>query len=151
MISGGTPTGLMSVRLLVRVKYAKGMIPPQHMLPEMFEGMHVDVEEVGTFRPMTSVPNPRTMIRPAQPGSSIGFEFPGGSPIMAGTFGGLVRDETGIQYLLSNSHVLANEGQLAVGSRSGNRRFQEPDRCRWLEQLGIQSTRRFRLVDPGAR
>ena len=115
MISGGTPTGLMSVRLLVRVKYAKGMIPPQHILPEMFEGMHVDVEEVGTFRPM-AFPNPRTMIRPAQPGSSIGFEFAGGSPIMAGTFGGLVRDAAGTQYVLSNSHVLANEGQLAVGS-----------------------------------
>ena len=86
------------------------------MLPEMFEGMHVDVEEVGTFRPMASYPDPRTMIRPAQPGSSIGFEFPGGSPIMAGTFGGLVRDAAGTQYLLSNSHVLANEGQLAIGS-----------------------------------
>jgi hypothetical protein len=35
---------------------------------------------------------------------------------MAGTFGGLVRDAAGTQYLLSNSHVLANEGQLAVGS-----------------------------------
>ena len=54
------------------------MIPLQHMLPAMFEGMHVDVEEVGTFRPMASYPDPRTMIRPAQPGSSIGFEFPGG-------------------------------------------------------------------------
>lgn len=116
MISGGTPTGLMSVRLLVRVKYPKGMIPPQHMLPEMFEGMHVDIEEVGTFRPMASYPDPRTMIRPAQPGSSVGFEFPGGSPSMAGTFGGLVMDSAGSQYLLSNSHVLANEGQLAIGS-----------------------------------
>jgi hypothetical protein len=116
MISGGTPTGLVSVRLLVRVKYTKSMIPPQHMLPEMFEGMHVDIQEVGTFRPMTSYPDPRMMIRPAQPGSSIGFEFPGGSPIMAGTFGGLVRDAAGTQYLLSNSHVLANEGQLPIGS-----------------------------------
>jgi len=116
MISGGSPTGLMSVRLLVRVKYPKGMIPPQHMLPDMFEGMHVDVEEVGTFRPLASFPDPRVMIRPAQPGSSIGFEFPGGSPIMAGTFGGLVRDAAGTQYLLSNSHVLSNEGQLALGS-----------------------------------
>lgn len=35
---------------------------------------------------------------------------------MAGTFGALVKDASGVQYVLSNSHVLADEGKLAVGS-----------------------------------
>jgi len=35
---------------------------------------------------------------------------------MAGTFGAVVQDAAGKRYILSNSHVLANEGTLAIGS-----------------------------------
>lgn len=116
MEAGGAPTGLMAVKLLVRIKYAKASIPQEHLLPEMIDGMHVDVEEVGTFRPLAAYPDPRLTITPAKPGCSVGFEFPGGGMTMAGTFGALVQDASGARYVLSNSHVLANEGQLAIGS-----------------------------------
>jgi hypothetical protein len=114
--SEGAPTGLMAVRLLVRVKYAKDSIPIAHMLPSMIDGMHVDIEEVGTFRPLATFPNPRTSFTPPQPGSSVGFEFPTSGMVMAGTFGAVVQDAAGKRYVLSNSHVLANEGTLAIGS-----------------------------------
>lgn len=114
--SEGAPTGLMSVRLLVRVKYSKDSIPKDHLLPEMIDGMHVDVEEVGTFRPLATFPNPRAPFTPPQPGSSIGFEFPTGGSVMAGTFGAVVQDAAGKRYVLSNSHVLADEGRLAISS-----------------------------------
>jgi hypothetical protein len=116
MEAGREPTGLMSNKLLVRVKYAKESIPPEHLLPEMIDGMHVDVEQVGTFRPLATFPDPRLTTTPAQPGCSVGFEFPNGGMTMAGTFGALVKDALGVRYVLSNSHVLANEGQLALGS-----------------------------------
>src|SRR5216684_142579 len=116
MESGGVPTGLMSVRLLVRIKYTKDSIPAAHLLPEMIDGMHVDIEEVGTFRPLATYPDPLLMITPARPGCSVGFEFPTGGMRMAGTFGAVVQDAFGKRYVLSNSHVLANEGQLPIGS-----------------------------------
>jgi len=116
MESGGAPTGLMSVRLLVRIKYTKASIPAAHLLPEMIDGMHVDIEEVGTFRPLATYPDPLLTMTPAQPGCSVGFEFPTGGMRMAGTFGAVVQDASGKRYILSNSHVLANEGQLPIGS-----------------------------------
>jgi hypothetical protein len=82
----------------------------------MIDGMHVDVEEVGTFRPLATFPNPRAPFTPPQPGSSIGFEFPTGGSVMAGTFGAVVQDAAGKRYVLSNSHVLADEGRLAISS-----------------------------------
>lgn len=114
--SEGGPTGLMAVKLMVRVKYAKGSIPKEHLLPETIGGMLVDVEQVGTFRPLATFPDPRLQITPSQPGCSVGFEFPNGGMTMAGTYGALVQDASGIRYILSNSHVLANEGQLPIGS-----------------------------------
>lgn len=116
MESGSAPTGLMAVKLLVRVKYAKESIPPDQLLPKTIDGMPVDVEQVGTFRPLATFPDPRLTTTPAQPGCSVGFEFPNGGMTMAGTFGALVKDASGVQYVLSNSHVLADEGKLAVGS-----------------------------------
>jgi hypothetical protein len=60
------------------------------------------------------VSNPRARIRPAQPGCSIGFIDPNGQ-FDAGTFGALVKDSNGL-YILSSSHVLADEGQLNPGA-----------------------------------
>ena len=54
-------------------------------------------------------------MRPAQPGCSVGFADPNGQFTMAGTFGALVQDANGV-YILSNNHVLADEGQLPIGS-----------------------------------
>src|SRR4029077_11457536 len=93
-----------------------------YWLPESVAGYPVDVEEVGVFRAFrkrlraaTVMPNPRLKIRPAQPGCSVGFRDPADQFVMAGTFGALVKDSGGV-YILSNNHVLANEGQLAAGA-----------------------------------
>jgi hypothetical protein len=114
--SDGMHTGLMAVRLLVRIKYAKNSIPADQMLPTTIDGLPVDIEEVGTFRPLATYPNPRATFTPAQPGCSVGFEYPDTNNRMAGTFGALVQDIAGKRYLLSNNHVLANEGRLALGA-----------------------------------
>src|SRR5205085_9651524 len=65
--------------------------------------------------PTTTMPNPKTKIRPAQPGCSIGFRDPNNQFIMAGTFGAVVKDGDG-QYVLSNNHVLADESRLQPGA-----------------------------------
>lgn len=116
----GRPTGILAVKFLVRIKYPKGQLSAEEMLPEEIDGMPVDVEEVGIFRRIRTTarkavkaPSPRTKIRPAQPGSSVGFE----SPLfrMAGTFGAVATDGER-RYVLSNNHVLANEDQLPAGA-----------------------------------
>lgn len=117
-ISGGKPTGVLAVKFLVRIKYPDNQIPDGDRLPTNVNGHPVDVEQVGTFRrfmPPPSMPNPRTRIRPAQPGCSIGFEDPKHQFIMAGTFGALVKKGSQ-RFILSNNHVLADENKLPLGS-----------------------------------
>ena len=118
----GRHTGIMAVKFLVRAKYPENRIRKGHALPKSIGGVPTDVEEVGLFRALpaagptpATVPNPRTRIRPAQPGCSIGFADPNNQFVMAGTFGALVQDGKGV-YILSNNHVLADEGQLPEGS-----------------------------------
>ena len=114
-------TGVMALKFLVRAKYREKHISKKYILPKSVGGMPVDVEEVGLFRrfaaaaPALDAPNPRTRIRPAQPGCSIGFADPANQFVMAGTFGALVKDSKGT-YILSNNHVLADEGQLDPGA-----------------------------------
>jgi hypothetical protein len=121
-ISQGRSTGIPAVKVLVRIKYPESQIPKALLLPKTVQGMPVDVEEVGTFRaalkkpvkPSTKIPDPRVHLRPAQPGASIGFRDPGNAFIMAGTFGLLVK-KNGKTFILSNNHVLADEGRLPIG------------------------------------
>ena len=117
-ISAGKHTGVMAVKFLVRIKYPENQVPNNQRLPETIDGHPVDVEQVGTFRRFMAapaVPNPRTRIRPAQPGCSVGFQDPNNQFIMAGTFGALVK-KGAQQFILSNNHVLADENKLAIGS-----------------------------------
>jgi hypothetical protein len=113
-------TGIMAVKFLVRAKYAEKHINPKHVLPKSISGLPVDVEEVGLLRRFAAPAaaagiDPRVRMRPAQPGCSVGFADPSGKFVMAGTFGALVRDAKGV-YILSNNHVLADEGQLPRGA-----------------------------------
>ena len=113
-------TGVMAVKFLVRAKYNEKHISDKHVLPKSIAGVPVDVEEVGLFRHFAAPAaaaaiDPRTRVRPAQPGCSIGFADPNGQFVMAGTFGALVKGANGL-YILSNNHVLADEGQLPLGS-----------------------------------
>jgi len=114
-ISDGRPTGAQSIKLFVRLKYPKDEIASDHVLPKTINGVPVDVEEIGDLRPLGAMPNPRLQMTPAQPGCSVGFDE---SDLvrMAGTFGALVRDASGTLFVLSNNHVLANEGRLRPGA-----------------------------------
>jgi hypothetical protein len=126
-VSDGKQTGILAVKFLVRMKFAKSDLTTKHLLPKEIGGIPTDVEEVGIFRRFTpssaprvrqqtaTMPNPKVKLRPAQPGCSIGFQVPGNQFTMAGTFGALVRDDEGI-YVLSNNHVLADENRLSVGA-----------------------------------
>lgn len=122
-ISAGKYTGVTCVKLLVRIKYSKFQLSADQHLPESINGLPTDVEEVGTFRrleaavaaPLAAAPNPRTKIRPAPPGCSVGFRDPANKIIMAGTFGALVKRGQRI-FVLSNNHVLADENGLPIGS-----------------------------------
>jgi hypothetical protein len=128
-IIDGKPTGIMAVKFLVRVKYPENQVDKQSQLPETIDGLPVDVEQVGLFRrftraarrasaqsqPTVTMPNPRTRIRPAQPGCSIGFEDSDNQFVMAGTFGAVVTKNRTL-FILSNNHVLADENRLPVGT-----------------------------------
>ncbi|NOT63874.1 MAG: hypothetical protein HOP19_26975 [Acidobacteria bacterium] len=115
----GIPTGVMSIKFLVRAKTAKSALSKSDLLPSAIAGIPTDVEEVGMIVPLAAkkaasaaaavFPNPRLRKRPFQPGSSVGFREPADEFVMAGTFGALVKDAAGQLYLLSNNHVLAFE------------------------------------------
>lgn len=127
-IADGKQTGTLAVKFLVRMKYPKTGLQAEHLLPSEIDGVTTDVEEVGLFRRLpataaaraskraaTGIPNPRTKIRPAQPGCSVGFQDPNNQFLMAGTFGAVVKDKNGT-YVLSNNHVLADENRLPSGA-----------------------------------
>ncbi|MGH7215281.1 MAG: hypothetical protein ACREIT_11010 [Tepidisphaeraceae bacterium] len=122
----GIPTGVPVVKFLVRSKVGPSALSRREMLPTKVDGFETDVEETGPIVPQAktrrqrttggasaaAIPNPRTRMRPAQPGSSIGFREPNDAFLMAGTFGLLVKDTRGKKYILSNNHVIAYENGL---------------------------------------
>ncbi|MCY1322238.1 hypothetical protein D9M68_472490 [compost metagenome] len=70
------------------------------------------MEEIGFLQPLA---NPRSRMRPAQPGCSTGFADADPLNSLAGTFGGLVADSLG-RYILSNNHVLADQNRQPFGT-----------------------------------
>jgi hypothetical protein len=126
----GVPTGVQAVKFLVKSKVAPSSLSRAESIPKQVNGIPTDVEEVGNIVPQgkkkaasrrvatpqaDTMPNPRQKIRPAQPGSSVGFQIPGGQFVMAGTFGLLVKDAQGNKYILSNNHVIAGENGVDAG------------------------------------
>jgi hypothetical protein len=119
---GKQPTGVLGLKFLVIRKYPEDQLTRRERLPKSVDGLPVDVEEVGVLRAHktaiaavkpVATPNPRTRMRPARPGASVGFissQFK-----MAGTFGAVVTDDAGT-YILSNNHVLADENALQPGA-----------------------------------
>jgi hypothetical protein len=117
-LTDGSAPGQPAVRFYVERKLPKEVIPASMMLPEEINGVPTDVVETGRFRKLpAAAPIPLQRRRPAQPGSSVGFQFPPPKTgwVMAGTFGAVVQDSAG-RYILSNNHVLADENALAAGS-----------------------------------
>lgn len=125
----GVPTGASVLKFLVKKKFAKSAIPAAQMLPTSLDGVETDVEEVGEIIPQAkkkkaapattaAMSNPKSRIRPAQPGSSVGFVEPTNAFVMAGTLGLLVKDTVGKVYILSNNHVIAYENGIdATGAK----------------------------------
>lgn len=128
----GIATGIPVVKFLVRSKVPVSALTRREMLPARVDGFETDVEETGPIVPQggrrgrtrraaapsaTTMPNPRLRLRPAQPGSSIGFREPNDEFVMAGTFGLLVKDAAGRKYMLSNNHVIAFENGIHADGR----------------------------------
>ncbi|HEX5103001.1 MAG TPA: trypsin-like serine protease [Pirellulaceae bacterium] len=82
-------------------------VPKKVLMPGLDEEVSTDVEEIGR---MEKEPN-TARIRPAVPGFGVGHV-----DITVGTFGCLVRKKGQKSlYILSNSHVLADEGVAKIG------------------------------------
>jgi len=88
----------------------KNLVPPEVEVPGVSRKIPTDVEPIGKVELESNT----SRVRPAIPGYSVGHVN-----ITAGTYGCLVRrtDDPNGWYILSNSHVLADEG---VGSRGDN-------------------------------
>ena len=84
------------------------MVPKAVPVPGVEQPIDTDVEEIGRVE---KEPN-TTRVRPAVPGFGVGHP-----DITVGTFGCLVRKrgQATPLYILSNSHVLANEGLAKIG------------------------------------
>lgn len=94
-------------RKLPRSK-VKHLVPKTVNLPGMAGPVPTDVEEIGEVRLESNT----VRVRPAVPGFGLGH-----SDVDGGTFGCLVRrkDQPENLYILSNCHVLADEGAAKVG------------------------------------
>ncbi len=114
----GRHTARACVRFYVVRKLAKGALSESQLLPPRVGQAATDVIETGVFHALpASAPDPRSRLRPARPGCSVGFRFSGpkANMVMAGTFGAVASREHQL-YILSNNHVLADENRLALGS-----------------------------------
>lgn len=108
--TGGKTTDDICVAVYVEKKVAKKSLSSANMVPDAYDGMPTDVQEVGRIEAQAF----DTRISPAVPGYSIGH-----FNITAGTFGCLVREHCDPcnVLILSNNHVLANSNAAAVGDR----------------------------------
>jgi len=107
------------VRIYVERKISRRALPDHVLLPDRIGGVITDVIETGRLRAfLPAAPAGQRRLRPAQPGCSIGFQFPDtqAGAMMAGTLGAIVAGGDGARYILSNNHVLANLNELPVGA-----------------------------------
>lgn len=86
----------------------ENLVPSKVTVPGLGAPIETDVEEIGKVELEMNT----SRHRPAMPGCGLGH-----FDVTVGTFGCLVRkpDEPGVFYVLSNSHVLANEGLGKAG------------------------------------
>lgn len=108
-----TRTEKPAIIVFVTKKEAPENLSREQTVPIKINGLETDVIEIGEVRLLEE----RTqLVRPAQPGLSIGHYR-----ITAGTFGAVVKDkQTGEKLILSNNHILANatsgnDGRAATG------------------------------------
>lgn len=101
----GKNTGKEAVVVLVKEKKPISDLNPEDILPDIIDGKHVDVIEVGDI----TIENHRAKRRPLVPGISAGH-----FAISAGTLGLFVVKD-GNTYALSNNHVFANSNACEIG------------------------------------
>jgi hypothetical protein len=115
-IRDGRTTGKLCVTVYTEIKAPPDQVEEDKILPEVYEGVPINVVESGIFRarqpttlqPLIHLMNPRLKYRPSPGGVSIGHPL-----VTAGTFGCLCmstrpREEA---LILSNNHVLAASNQ----------------------------------------
>lgn len=106
-IKAGKNTGILALTVMVERKVPKQLLSKDDLIPEEISGVTTDVIETGKIRAFQA----RTdKWRPAPGGVSIGHYA-----ITAGTLGAIVKDDTGLQFILSNNHVLANSNDAQIG------------------------------------
>ncbi|HDD43531.1 MAG TPA: serine protease [Candidatus Desulfofervidus auxilii] len=104
---GGQITEEICIKVYVEKKLPQAELAAEAIIPAEYEGIPLDVEEVGKIEAQVF----KTRLRPARPGYSIGHYR-----ITAGTFGCLVKDVCCSEiYILSNNHVLANSNVARIG------------------------------------
>ncbi len=84
------------------------LVPPKIKIPELGITVETDVEEIGSIELELDT----ARHRPAFPGCGLGHV-----DVTVGTFGCLVqkKGDSSKLYILSNSHILANEGLASIG------------------------------------
>lgn len=117
-ITDGVETSTRCVRFYVVEKIDKAALSARQLLPASVDGVPTDVIVTGQFRMRGTAENNKLKRRPVRPGTSVGFEFPPPKDnfVMAGTFGAVVT-KGGKKFILSNNHVLAENGLIALGGR----------------------------------
>ncbi len=115
--SDGKETTTQCVRFYVERKIHPDALSAKDMLPETIDGVPTDVIATGRFVMRTTADENKKRRRPVRPGVSVGFRFPPPKQgfVMAGTLGAIVT-RGGKRFLLSNNHVLAENGLIALGA-----------------------------------
>ncbi len=113
----GKETATKCVRFYVADKIHKAALSARSLLPEKVDGVPTDVIVTGKFNLFDTASDNKLKRRPVRPGTSIGFKFPPPKDnfVMAGTFGAVVT-KAGKRFILSNNHVLAENGLIALQS-----------------------------------
>ena len=116
--SAGKETSTRCVRFYVAEKIHKAALSAKNLLPPSVDGVPTDVIVTGKFRLLSTATANKLKRRPVRPGTSVGFEFPPPKDnfVMAGTLGAVVT-KNGKRFILSNNHVLAENGLISLGGR----------------------------------
>lgn len=106
----GLPTDTKAILIFVEKKITEsdviGKYSVDDVIPKEIAGIPTDVIEVGKIAKQ----NLKNRVRPIKPGYSCGHR-----DITAGTIGGFFLDRDNDPVILSNNHVLANEGKAKIG------------------------------------
>jgi len=104
----------LCVRLYVEQQLPADMRSQRWALPTEIGGMPVEVIEAGRFHAYSDAPH-RQLMRPAQPGCSIGVRSEVEDDVVVGTIGAIV-NVRGAPHILGNNHVLAGENRFVLGT-----------------------------------